>query len=137
MASVASMQKGASVTVIPAAVPELEVGDLKVLAVDALLDKKLGSHVVTVEANAYFMDKFQPINRLYTFGLGYVSPPIGPVRIAPAARIQIGTVPEVMSAANPTRSRDRTRSGIQADRRLHSVPGQVALRQDHGGRLLD
>ncbi len=95
-------QKGGSVTVIPAPIPELEVGDLKIVTVDALLDKKLGPHVATLEADAYFMDKFQPINRLYIVGLGYVSPPIGPGRLAPAVRLQIGTVPEVMSATNPT-----------------------------------
>jgi hypothetical protein len=93
-------QKGASVTVIPAT--EAEVGDLKVVAVDALFDKKLGSHAVTAEASATFTDRFQPITRLFVFGLGYLSPRIGPVRVAPAARFQIAKVPDVMSPENPT-----------------------------------
>jgi hypothetical protein len=95
-------QKGGSVTVVPAANPALEVGDLKVVAVDALFDKKLGAHAVTIEADAYFTDKFQPVNRLYILGLGYVSPSIGPGRLAPAVRLQIATVPDVMTAQNPT-----------------------------------
>jgi hypothetical protein len=96
-------QQGGSVTVIPAANPALEVGDLKVVEADFLFDKKLGgSQAVTVEATATFTDKFQPITRLFVFGLGYVSPPIGPGRFAPAARLQIGQVPDVMSATNPT-----------------------------------
>ena len=88
------IQKLGSVLVIPAN-PETEQGDLKVVEVDALLDKKLGSHVVTAEASYYHTDKWQPVNRLYVFGLGYVSPPVGVGRLAPAVRFQIGTVPDV------------------------------------------
>ena len=51
-------QKGGSVLVIPAAMPSLEVGDLKVIEVDLLIDKKLGDHVLTFEANAYFTGQF-------------------------------------------------------------------------------
>lgn len=94
-------QDGASVTVIPAAVPELEVGNLRVVAADLLLDKKLGSQAITLEASATFTDKFQPITRLFVFGLGYVSPPIGPGRLVPAVRYQIGKVPDVLSPENP------------------------------------
>ena len=124
-------QKGASVTVIPAANPELEVGDLKVVAVDALLDKKLGSHVITAEASAYFMDKFQPINRLYVVGLGYVSPSVGPGRLAPAVRAQLGTVPNVMSAENPT-GRE-----IGLDREFRQVDGYVQyLIKSHQAKII-
>ena len=95
-------QKGGSITVIPAPNAALEIGDLKVVEFDALLDKKVGGHVVTAEVDGYFTDKFQPVNRLYLFSLGYVSPMVGPGRIAPAVRLQIATVPAVMSAQNPT-----------------------------------
>jgi len=95
-------QAGGSVVVIPAPNEALEVGNLWVGTVDALFDKKFGNHVFTAEADAYFTDKFQPVNRLYLGTLGYVSPPVGPGRIAPAARVQYATVPDVMSATNPT-----------------------------------
>ena len=88
-------QKGGSVLVIPAATPNLEVGDLKVVTADLLIDKKLGDHVLTLEGSAYFTDDFQPVNRLYVVGVGYTSPPVGPGRISPAARFQIATVPQV------------------------------------------
>ena len=44
-------QKGGSVLVIPAADPDLEVGDLKVFTADLLIDKKLGDHVLTLEGS--------------------------------------------------------------------------------------
>jgi hypothetical protein len=83
-------QKGGSVTVIPAS----EFGDLKNATVDFLFDKKLGSQAVTLDASAYFADRLQPLSRLYVVGLGYTSPPVGPGRLVPAVRAQIGTVPE-------------------------------------------
>jgi hypothetical protein len=90
-------QKGASVTVIPAN-PKTDVGDLKVITADLLFDKKFGSHVVTAEADATFTDDYQPISRLYVFGLGYTSPVLGPVRISPAVRLQIAKVPPTRAA---------------------------------------
>jgi hypothetical protein len=124
-------QKGGSVTVVPASNPALEVGDLKVLAVDTLLDKKLGAHVITAEADAYFTDTFQPVNRLYYFALGYVSPPVGPGRIAPAVRLQIATVPDVMSADNPT-GRE-----IGLDREFTQIDGYVQyLIKSHFAKIM-
>ena len=95
-------QKGGSITVIPAPNTALEVGDLKVVAFDGLVDKKLGPHVVTLEANVYVTDKFQPVNRLYLGALGYTSPPVGPGRISPAVRVQYATVPDVMCVSTAT-----------------------------------
>ena len=80
-------QKGGSVTVIPAS----EFGDLKIVTADLLFDKKLGDHAVTVEGSAYFADRLQPLSRLYVVGLGYTSPPVGPGRLVPAVRAQVGT----------------------------------------------
>jgi hypothetical protein len=97
-------QDGASVTVIPAANPALEVGNLRVFTFDVLLDKKLGGmQAVTFEAGGSITDKFQPVSRLFFAGVGYVSAPLGPVRLAPAARVQIGRVPPIFDAVtNPT-----------------------------------
>jgi hypothetical protein len=124
-------QKGASVTVIPAAVPELEVGDLKVVTFDGLFDKKFGSHVVTAEASATLTDKFQPVTRLYLFGLGYTSPPVGPGRLVPAVRLQIAKVPEVMSATNPT-GRE-----IGLDREYRQIDGAITyLIKGHNAKIM-
>ena len=113
-------QKGGSVLVIPAAAPELEVGDLKVVTADLLIDKKLGDHVVTLEGSAYFTDDFQPVNRLYVVGVGYTSPPVGPGRISPAARFQIATVPEVYDPVTMTGIRE-----VGLDREFTQVDGYV------------
>jgi hypothetical protein len=87
-------QKNGSVTIVPVTNPATQTGDLLIFEVDALLDKKLGSAgVLTAEVDAYFMDKVQPVNRLFVFNLGYVSPPMGPGRLGPAVRYQFTMVP--------------------------------------------
>jgi hypothetical protein len=113
-------QKGGSVLVIPAAMPNLEVGDLKVVTADLLIDKKLGNHVLTLEGSAYFTDDFQPVNRLYVVGAGYTSPPVGPGRISPAARFQVATVPQVYDPIAMTGVRE-----VGLDREFTQVDGYV------------
>ena len=113
-------QKGGSVLVIPAAAPNLEVGDLKVVTADFLIDKKLGDHVLTLEGSAYFTDDFQPVNRLYVVGVGYTSPPVGPGRISPAARFQVATVPQVYDPVAMTGIRE-----VGLDREFTQVDGYV------------
>ena len=56
-----------------------------------LVDKRLGdAGVGTFEAETYFCDSRQPVRRFYDVGVGYVLPqPVGPGRIAPAARYQV------------------------------------------------
>ena len=76
------------------------MGDLKVLTVDLLVDKKLGDHVVTLEGGYYHMDDFQPVHRLYVGSLGYTSPVIGLGRISPAVRLQRATVPTPYDPVN-------------------------------------
>ena len=128
----AQYQKGGSVLVIPAANPALEVGDLKVFAIDALIDKKLGDHVVTLEANYYHTDDFQPVNRLYLVGLGYTSPPVGPGRISPAARLQIATVPQVYDPVAMTGIRE-----IGLDREFTQIDGYVQyLIKSHFAKII-
>jgi hypothetical protein len=125
-------QKGGSVLVIPAANPALEVGDLKVLALDLLVDKKLGNHVVTLDGNAYLADDFQPLKRLFLVGVGYVSPLVGPGRIAPAARLQIGTVPQVWDPVAMTGIRE-----VGLDREFMQVDGYVQyLVKSHFAKIL-
>ncbi len=116
-------QKGGSVLVIPAPDPAHEVGDLKVLTVDLLVDKKLGDHVVTLEGGYYHTDDFQPVNRLYVAALGYTSPPIGPGRISPAVRFQRATVPAVFDP-DPARMLNGPRE-IGLDREFKQFDGYI------------
>jgi hypothetical protein len=128
----AQYQKGGSVLVIPAAMPNLEVGDLKVVEVDVLFDKKFGDHAVTLEGNAYLSDDFQPVNRLYLVGLGYTSPPVGPGRISPAARLQIATVPQVYDPVAMTGIRE-----VGLDREFTQVDGYVQyLIKSHFAKIM-
>jgi len=118
----AQYQKGGSVLVIPAAMPDLEVGDLKVFTIDALFDKKLpGNHVVTVEGNYYHTDDFQPVTRMYVLSAGYTSPPVGPGRLSPSLRFQRGAVtPPIYDPVAMTGLRD-----VGLDREFTQIDGYV------------
>jgi hypothetical protein len=93
-------QGNGSVRTIPPAMPgdmpTIDAGNLTIGTVDVLVDKKLGeAGVATFEAAAYFLDERQPVRKFYNIGAGYVFPqPLGPGRIAPAARYQFTQDPD-------------------------------------------
>jgi hypothetical protein len=95
-------QKNGSYTVVTPAMgttPAVlgEVGDLKILEVDLLIDKRLGAAgVATLDASAYFYDDIQPVKRFYNVGASYVLPfAVGVGRVAPAVRYQFTQDPGI------------------------------------------
>jgi hypothetical protein len=129
----AQYQKGGSVLVVPAPMANLEIGDLKIFTVDALVDKKLGPHVVTLEGNYYHTDDFQPVTRMYVVGAGYTSPPVGPGKLAPALRFQRGAVtPPIYDPVAMTGLRE---TGL--DREFTQIDGYVQyLIKSHFAKLV-
>jgi hypothetical protein len=96
-ASLQYQKSGAFKVLAPGTPPTIDVGDYRLLEVDALLDKKMGdAGVGTLESATYFYDERQPVRQFYMFCAGYVLPqPIGPGRFAPAVRYQFTETPNV------------------------------------------